>query len=385
VALSRALSAFCVIFIAGATALTGCASTTTLQVTSTPIPGVSGKPASFDDVEIDQVAHRIYVADRTNSGVDVLDVSTPVASFVKTIHLSAAPSGLALAPDLGQLFAGLASGSVAVVDTQTDAVVAEIKTGAKSVDLLDYSRDAQIVLAGSPADQVVTSISTATGKVLSTAKIGKSVEQPRYDAANQTAYVSVPDLDALVKFDPMTGAVTGQVKLAGCSPRGLAINPAAGSAMVACSRSAMSVDLASGQTQVFKRATDGDVVAYDAAIDRFLIATPQIVFMFGGNPIGTISSVVTPAGKAAVYDETNDLVYTTDPRSGTAGLTAFKMDGTRPVAPLADFITSVWPIGAFIVVVCAAMLVFARVADPIRRRQRAEAAEPVPVSRASRP
>jgi DNA-binding beta-propeller fold protein YncE len=384
VTVSRALAAFCGVFIAGSTMLTACASTE-LHVTGTPIPSLSGKAASFDDVEIDQAAHRLYVADRTNSGVDVFDISTPAATFVKTIHLSAAPSGLAVAPDLGQLFAGLASGSVAVVDTQTDVVVAEIKTGAKSVDLLDYSPAAQLILAGSPADQVVTAISTATGKVLSTAKIGKAVEQPRYDAATKTAYVSVPDLDALVKFDPMTGAINGQVKLGGCLPRGLAIDAAAGTAMVACSRSAMSVDLASGQTQVFNRATDGDVVSYDAAIDRFLIATPQIVFMFGGSPIGTISSAVVPAGKAAVYDETNDLVYIADPRSGTAGLAAFKMEGTRQTAPLVGFVTSVWPIAAFVVVLCAFMLVFARQADPIRRRQPAAAGEPVPVSRASRP
>ena len=99
--------------LAGALLLAGCGSTG-VQTTHSAVPGLSAKPASFDDLEIDQAAHRLYAADRTDTGVDVFDISGPAAKFVKTITLPEAPNGLALAPDLSRLFAGTASGAVEV-------------------------------------------------------------------------------------------------------------------------------------------------------------------------------------------------------------------------------------------------------------------------------
>ena len=114
---------------AGALLIAGCGSN--VSIASTPIPTVAGKLANFDVVEIDQSRHRLYVADRTDQGVDVFDVSGSGARFLATIPLTSSPNGLAVAPDLARLYIGTGSGSVLVIDINNDsnAVVAEVKTG----------------------------------------------------------------------------------------------------------------------------------------------------------------------------------------------------------------------------------------------------------------
>src|SRR5512142_2254509 len=100
---------------AGVALVTACGAPAPLQIASVPVPHGTGASASFDVVEIDQVNHRLYVADRAG-GIDVFDISKPQGKYVKSIPLASSPNGLALAPDLGRLFAGLADGSVAIID-----------------------------------------------------------------------------------------------------------------------------------------------------------------------------------------------------------------------------------------------------------------------------
>src|ERR1700682_6578013 len=71
-----------------------------LQVTNTPVPGLAGKAASFDNIEIDQANHRLYVADRTTQGIDVFDLSASGASYMQTVPLASSPNSMARAAHL---------------------------------------------------------------------------------------------------------------------------------------------------------------------------------------------------------------------------------------------------------------------------------------------
>src|ERR1700692_3982119 len=93
----------------GAVLISACGDSS-VAVTSTPIPGATGSGASIDVIDIDQAAHLLYAADRTDQGVDVFDISSPRAKYLETIHMPASPNGLAIAPDLGRLFAGTSNG-----------------------------------------------------------------------------------------------------------------------------------------------------------------------------------------------------------------------------------------------------------------------------------
>jgi hypothetical protein len=352
-----------------------CGGSPPVAISHTPIPTATGATGSFDVVEIDQAAHRLYVADRTDRGVAVFYISTAQPKYVTTIPVPSSPNGLAIAPDLGRLFVGTETGSIAIIDVNPlskthDKVINEVTTGAKKADLLDYGADRQRLYVSSSTEGIVTSIDPATGVVKAHFTVGYAIEQPRYDPVDGMVYTTSPDANALFKIDPNDGTVT-KIPLGGsCQPSGMAINPKTNTAVIACRSFVVSWDLGNATAQTFTQVAGGDVVSYDANADRFLVASPSsmLVGLYGGNPVDYISSVTTGSkGNSAAYDETNDMVYTPDSRPNTVGIASFRPPATAP-----GWETSLVTIGPFALgLVALVLLVFVTVgrnADPIRRQ-----------------
>lgn len=344
------------------------------QLTNTPVPSLSGKPASFDVIQIDQQNHRLYVSDRTDKGIDVFDISSARAKFLETIAMPSSPNGLAIAPDLGRLFVGT-SGSVVIIDIDPSsptrgATIKEVVTSS-ATDLLDYAAAGHVLFAGS-GEGSITSIDAATGQVKGQFNVGQPLEQPRFNPADGMLYVTGPGTDNLLRIDPNDGTIGTKIALPKCQPGGLAINPRSNQALVSCIKSVMSVDLRTGKTQVFDKAPAGDVVSYDAKVDRFFVASPKnkpasVVGIFGGTPIAYITSVETSAlGHSAAYDETNSRVYTPDQRVNKAGLISFRLASPDDLSP--SFLVSIAIITILVVVIGLVLVLVARSADPIRRR-----------------
>jgi DNA-binding beta-propeller fold protein YncE len=343
------------------------------RIASAPVPGITSQTPSMDAIEIDQAAHRLYAADRSNQGVDVFDLTAGHATYLATIAMAASPNGLALAPDLNRLFVGLGNGSVAVVDIDptVDAVVSEIKTNAKSVDLLDYSADRHILYASNGVEGLLTTIDTNTGEVKAQFKVGFALEQPRFDPADRMLYVTSPDADALFRLDPNDGTIKKKLTLGGCQPVGLAINPKSNQAVIVCRNSILGYDLSHDKSEKFLQQPGGDIVSYDPKVDRFFVGAPfkpgkGAVAIFGGTPIVYLKTVVTGAGgKSAAYDEAGDVVYTPDTRPNHAGLASFKMPAGGPgeLPPLSTLI----PLGVLLAVIALFFVVVGRNADPVRR------------------
>src|SRR5947208_16651622 len=90
-------------------ACTSCQST----VREAAIPAIAA--GSFDGVEADQRAHRLYLGDSAAHGIDVVDISSTTPRFVRTIDVAGAPNGLAVAGDTHRVYAGPIGGPVAVL------------------------------------------------------------------------------------------------------------------------------------------------------------------------------------------------------------------------------------------------------------------------------
>src|SRR6059036_373734 len=110
------------------------ANLTTVAINRIPIPPIAGKTASIDIMEIDQATHLLYVTDRTDNGLDVFDVSTPCAKYVKTIDLGSGPNGVVVAKGANKVFATLNDSSVVAIDiapgsASADKVIAKLNTG----------------------------------------------------------------------------------------------------------------------------------------------------------------------------------------------------------------------------------------------------------------
>ena len=360
-----------------------------LQVTNTPVPGLAGKAASFDNIEIDQANHRLYVADRTTQGIDVFDLSTSGARYMQTVPLASSPNGLAIAPDLATLFVGTAAGSVAVIDINNASpllymVTTEVPTGGTSVDLLDYDASQHLVYASNGADGTIRTIDAQTMKMKATFHVGQALEQPRFNKADGMLYVTSPIADALFQIDPADGTIKNKFALAGCQPTGLAINPTANQALIACKATVMSWNLRTGKSHVFSEVVGGDIVSYSAKVDRFFVASPHttrpsVVGIFGRNPISYVASAATAGrGNSAAYDETNDVIYTPDTRLGSAGIASFSLSASQ--TPL-SYLPSLSFFAVLLAVVGLLFYFVGRSADPVRRLE----AEPkAPVDRAAR-
>jgi hypothetical protein len=346
--------------------------TSPTKIKNTPIAALNGQAGSFDAMEVDQAHHRLYVADRTDHGIDVFDVSTPQAQYLDTIKLPANPNGLAIAPDLGRLFAGTMAGSVVIIDINlaanaTGVVIQEVPTGGKEVDLLDYAPSLHTVFASTGVDGAIASVDAKTGAVNGTFKIGFALEQPRFSPADGMLYVTSPDAGALFQIDPASGKIMVKADLGSCLPKGLAINPHSDEALIACHDSTVTRDLRAKTQGNFTQVYGGDVVWYDAKVDRFLVAVPLAgggeVGIFGGSPIDYITAVSTNGtGHSAAYDETNDVVYTLDTRAKFAGLTSFQRPADDQLP--ASFVASLGLLGAVVVVAIVLIWVVARLGGP---------------------
>lgn len=377
---SRPIASAALVLLAAVAALiSACGDSGAIRLSNTSIPGAAVKGASIDVIQIDQGAHLLYAADRTDQGVDVFDISRPQAKYITTIGMPGNPNGLAIAPGLGRLFVGTDNGSMVIVNISTTsttygAVIAEVKTG-NTVDLVDYGAARQRVYAASAGS--VISIDPTTGQIVTRFALGAvSLEQPRFDPADGMLYVTSPDADTLYRIDPSTGTLTDKYLLGGCEPLGLAINPTTNKALMACHKYTLAFDLSAGKIIGTFPLGNADIVSYDSKIDRFFVAslpnaqTPGSVGIFGGNPIEYISSAVTNiSGNSAAYDETNKVVYTPDIEPARASLASFAMP--VPLTGWLAFANVAWPYAVIVLGVLLLLAFLIRMADPIRR--------PVPV------
>ena len=316
------------------------ANLTTVPITRIPIPPLNGKTASIDIMEIDQATHLLYVTDRGTNGVDIFDVSTACAKFVKTIDLGSGANGVVVAKNVNKLFVTTNDSNVAIVDITTpgsEKVLTKINTGGKNrADELDYDSKDKKVYAANSDDGIVTVIDASTNAVIKKFdNMGDGLEQPRYDTADGMMYMTSSAQNAVFQFDPTKDILVKKFDVGTkCDPNGIAINPTTNHALLGCSSRSANVaiewDLAAGKVvQQFDQAGAGDVVFYSAKADRFFFAASNfnrgaVLAIFSGNPVKFITAISTAIGSHSVaYDETNGVIYTQDQNPGEGALFSF--------------------------------------------------------------
>lgn len=297
----------------------------------------------FDGIEADQANHRIFLADRKDSGIDVIDTSGATPKFLGTIDLGAPSNGLAFAPDRHRLYAGIEGGSLAVVDMNKGSAtylkkIDEVKVDPATADLIDYSPKTGRVYVSTAEGGKVVVVDAATDKVVDNYDLKTPLEQPRYNPADGKLYVTAHGANYLLQVNPADGSVTRRYTLsARCRPNGLAINPGRQLALVACGSSVVLIKLDTGLNSISLKVPGGDIAAYDARLDRFTVGSAHgprdssIAVMDGhGNFVGSVPAASN--SKGAVFDDASGLVYAV----GAAGLLSFS---PSQCAPPPDWLT----------------------------------------------
>lgn len=349
--------------IVGVVLLSGCASCeSTVVQTSLPVLAAG----SFDGAALDPSARRLYLADRTDQGVDVVDVGSASPRFVTTVRVGGYPNGLAMAADRHRLYAGLVGGAVAVIDSDPQSktsmsVVDRINVNATSVDLVEYNASARRVFAATSPDGAIVAIDPETDKVVSRYPLQEPLEQPRHDTANRMLYVSTPSTDTLVQVDPNYGDVVRRYPIPKCHASGLAVSPAHQVALLACSGSIAAVDLATGNYTISRDVQGGDIITYDASADRFVVASPHTakdssigVFAGDGTFLGSVAA--DPKAHAAVFDPRTGRVLA----AGAAGLMAFQPSACAAAPYWADTLFHLSFYAIPLAVIALVLLIYAR-------------------------
>ena len=225
-------------------------------VTTIAIPPAATNTAktltSFDISYVDSKAHRYYLADRSNSGVDIFNTTTnsfiaTVGGFVGIVYATGStttvnndvsgPNGV-VPVGTHEVWAGDGNSTVKVVNLTSLTVTDTIPTGGKSrADELAYDPDDQLIAIANDADTppFLTFISTKPGHaVLGTLPFPDAtngLEQTVYDHATGLLYTSVPQTGpnyssgAIRVIDPKTRMAVRDIPLTNCQPAGLARGP----------------------------------------------------------------------------------------------------------------------------------------------------------------
>ena len=356
--------------VGGAALMSACGSCQS-TVRTAPMPVIAA--GTFDGAVTDPATHRLYLADRTAKGVDVIDISPATPRFMTTVPLSDTPAGLALAPERGRLYAALAGGSLAVIDTYTRGphAMKVVDTVKVDGDLIDYSPRTGRLYVATGSQEVVT-VDATTDKVRMRYAAKASVGQPRYDPADGLLYVTAPETNSLLRIDPATGNITQTYVVKNCHPHGLAINPARQLAMVSCGGSVGFVNLLTGAYSVTRSVQGGDIVTYDDAADRFVVASSHsavdsAVGVFSGSGEFVASVAADPKAHAAVFDAAHGVVYA----PGASGLMSF---APAACAPAPDWLRFLGGLSIFAVPFAGMLAFLVWYAHRIRRHRTVVAA-----------
>ncbi len=314
-----------------------------LPLPDVAIPPVQGKTLSGDIMEIDQAAHLLYFADRTDAGIDVFDVRTPSAQYLMTIPTGEGPNGVTVAKNVNKLFVGGANSNVIIIDIDPmsmhkNTVIAKLNTGGKKrVDEMDYDPVDMKLYAANSDDGIVVSVDAVHNRIIKKfTGLGEGLEQPRYNPSDGMMYMTSSDQNLLFQFDPRSDVLVKKFPVGvACDPNGLAINPKTNIALLGCSdkKSNHTVfwDLKAGKVAaIVPGAWAGDGALYSAKHNVYFFATSNrptgaVVAMFTDGPSPQLyATAPTYVGSHAVaYDDTNRVVYVHDQRPNSAKLFAF--------------------------------------------------------------
>jgi YVTN family beta-propeller protein len=304
------------------------ANTTFVPLIRTPILSVTGRALSSGIMDIDQQAHRLYLADKTAEGVDVFDISMKQPVFLGVLPTFSPPSGVAVAKKVNKLYASLANHTIVVFDIDPvsanfNSIIATVTAGGTSKSAeMDYDPvDNKVYVANS--DALVTVIDGTTDKMIKQfTGLGVSLVQSRYNVRDGFMYMVSGAQNVIFQFDPKTDVLIKKMDIVDdASPHGLAINPKTNVGLLGNTSFPQHLTFWDFNSQKVKSTSDvaggADMTAYDSVAELFFAACDSevgpVMAIFNGSDEKFITYVPTaPGAKKVAYDQTNRMVYTVD-------------------------------------------------------------------------
>lgn len=212
---------------------------------STTIPWTQSTPTSVGQSAIYNGTY--YLADRTNKGVRVVDLSSNkqialIESFQglvtvndKPNYAKSGPNGLLILPDRKELYVGDGNGTLKVIDLATNSIVANITVNStERADAMAYDSETGTVICTIPNDTpprvAVISAKNRTVNGYVAFENASGLQQPAWNSVDKRFYISVPSTKAnpggvVAIIDVNTFNITKILPLPQCIPAGIVFGP----------------------------------------------------------------------------------------------------------------------------------------------------------------
>jgi YVTN family beta-propeller protein len=240
-------------------------------VADVPLGGSTGR---LDYQSLDETNDRLYIARLGEGAVAVVDTRTD--AVIANITGVPGAHGVLAVPELGRVYVSATDRKeVAVIDMQTLGVVTTVSAG-DYPDGLAYDAADHRVFVSDEQGGIDTVIDTASNQRIATIDVGGDVGNTQYDPASHLIVVAVGSSNQVVLIDPVRNSIVRRYDTPGCDgAHGVYLNSPAQVAYVACERNAklLALDLRTGRTSPTESVGDvPDVLAYDPGLHQLYVA-----------------------------------------------------------------------------------------------------------------
>ena len=237
------------------------------------LPG--GRP-SFDQMALDPIAHRLFIAHSGGKEVLVFDITSN--TVVKRIPNIQKNHGIVVIPALNRVYVSETfDNQVYVIDEKTLQIIAKVPVGQKP-DMIAYDPNDHRLFVSNELGKSDSVIDVNTNQVIATIPLKGQAGNTRYDAILHRVFVSVQTLDQVVSIDPVSLRIVGTATLpSSCQVNhGIILDEAQHLGFVACINNSQLVVLNVQSLQVLSTqtvGTDPDLMAFDNSRHLLYVAT----------------------------------------------------------------------------------------------------------------
>jgi len=174
---------------------------------------LKGKSGGLDHLTFDGKRQRLFVANKTNNSLDVVDLKA--GKLLRQIKGQSGVQGLAFAPDLDRLFAALGGGGlVNIFEGDSNKLVRTIKVGEEADNLRYHKPTGRIYVAHAEAGMDV--IEGKDFSELKDIKLPAESEAFQFDIDNHRLFANTPAVRQVQVIDTEKNEIIGNypVKLA---------------------------------------------------------------------------------------------------------------------------------------------------------------------------
>jgi YVTN family beta-propeller protein len=236
------------------------------------LPGPTNR---FDYQSYDPRTHLLFIA-HLGAGTVVV-VNTQSEKVVAEIPNVSQAHGVLVVPELGRAYASATgTNEIVVIDEQTLKEVARI-TGGVYPDGIAYAPEVRKLYVSDESGRTETVIDTQANKRIATIALGGEVGNTQYDPVSKHIFVNVQTLNQLVEIDPGTDAIVARHPVPGADHNhGLLIEPTQRLAIIACEGNNKLLVVSMESMRVIQSDSLGDgpdVLAFDDTLKLLYVAS----------------------------------------------------------------------------------------------------------------